>query len=105
MPTKDTQSRIDESGNGARAGVERSEPGGRAQLGAGAARRTPGSAPVGELLPAVRDRLSDELIDKYFTNTASRIKGVEPFARDVVWGLGEVVVIGLGLSVKSDPFV
>src|SRR6187200_1109939 len=64
MPTEDTHSRIDATEKGARAGVERSEPGGRAELSAGAPRRAPGSVPRGELPPAVRDRLSDELIDE-----------------------------------------
>src|SRR6187200_1289057 len=64
MPTEDTHSRIDATEKGARAGVERSEPGGRAELSAGAPRRAPGSVPGGELPPAVRDRLSDELIDE-----------------------------------------
>src|SRR4051812_39036626 len=64
MPTKDTQSRIDVKENGARAGVERSEPGGRAGLNAGAGRCPPGALRVGELPPGVRDRLSDELINE-----------------------------------------
>ena len=76
MPTKDTQSRIDRNQNGARADVERSEPGGRAELNAGAARRAP--VPVGELSPGVRDRLSDELIDELLAGARSEEELVGP---------------------------
>jgi putative transposase len=78
MPTKDTQSRIDVTENGARAGVERSEPGGRAELSAGAARRAPGSVPVDELPPGVRDRLSDELIDELLAGARTEEELVGP---------------------------
>jgi putative transposase len=61
MPTTKTQSRIEVKEP--RAGVERSEPGGRAQRDAGAARPLEGP-PLAELAPEVRDRLSDELIDE-----------------------------------------
>jgi putative transposase len=77
MPTKDTQSRIDVRENGARAGVERSEPGGRAELSAGAARRVPGM-PADELPPGVRDRLSDELIDELLAGARSEEELVGP---------------------------
>jgi putative transposase len=60
MPTtKESQTRIEVKGP--RAGVERSEPGGRARRDSGAA-RAPGGPPLSELSPEVRDRLSDELI-------------------------------------------
>jgi hypothetical protein len=62
MPTKNHISRIEEME--ARAGVERSEPGGRAELSAGAARSAgplPG-LPGGGLVE--RPELSDELIDE-----------------------------------------
>src|SRR6478609_5782306 len=78
MPRKDTHSRIDVKENGARAGVERSEPGGRAELSAGAPRRAPGSVPVGELSPGVRDRLSDELIDELLAGARSEEELVGP---------------------------
>src|SRR5918911_3591053 len=78
MPTKDTHSRIDLRDNGARAGVERSEPGGRAQLSAGAARRARGAAPVDELPPGVRDRLSDELIDELLAGARTEEELVGP---------------------------
>jgi putative transposase len=78
MPTNDTRSRIDVKENGARAGVERSEPGGRAELSAGAPRRAPGSVPVGELPPGVRDRLSDELIDELLAGARSEEELVGP---------------------------
>src|SRR5688572_32421987 len=62
MPsTKETQTRIDVKEP--RAGVERSEPGGRAQRDAGAV-RSPGDPALAELPADVRDRLSDELIDE-----------------------------------------
>jgi putative transposase len=61
MPTTKTQSRIEVKES--RAGVERSEPGGRAQRDAGAARPLEGP-PLAEFAPEVRDRLSDELIDE-----------------------------------------
>ena len=62
MPTtKETQNRIDVKE--LRAGVERSEPGGRAQRDAGAA-RAPDAPALAELPAEVRDRLSDELIDE-----------------------------------------
>ena len=64
MPTKDTHSRIDEKENGARAGVLRGEPGGRAARDAGAPRPARGSDAVDQLAPCVRERLSDELIDE-----------------------------------------
>ena len=78
MPRKDTHSRIDVKENGARDGVERSEPAGRAELSAGAARRAPGSVPVGELPPGVRDRLSDELIDELLAGARTEEELVGP---------------------------
>src|SRR3954469_16442127 len=78
MPRKDTHSRIDVKENGARAGVERSEPAGRAELSAGAARRAPGSVPGGELPPGVRDRLSDELIDELLAGARTEEELVGP---------------------------
>ena len=78
MPTKDMHSRIDVKENGARAGVERSEPGGRAELSAGAPRRASGPVPVDELPPAVRDRLSDDLIDELLAGARSEEEIVGP---------------------------
>ena len=78
MPTEDTHSRIDVKENGARAGVERSEPGGRAELSAGAARRAPGSVSLDELPPGVRDRLSDELIDELLAGARTEEELVGP---------------------------
>src|SRR6188472_2391625 len=78
MPRKDTHSRIDVKENGARAGGERSEPAGRAELSAGAARRAPGSVPLGELPAGVRERLSDELIDELLAGARSEEEIVGP---------------------------
>jgi putative transposase len=78
MPAKDTHSRIDANENGARAGVERSEPGGRAELSAGARRRAPGPVPVDELPPAVRERLPDELIDELLAGARTEEEIVGP---------------------------
>ena len=62
MPTsKQRQTRI--VVKGARAGVERGEPGGRAQRGGGAAGPLGGPSLVG-LEPEVRDRLRVELVDE-----------------------------------------
>src|SRR5215218_2437628 len=76
MPTKDTQN-IEASERGPRAGVSRSEPGGRAQRGARAA-RAPGGPPLAELPPEVRDRLSDELIDELLAGARSEEEIVGP---------------------------
>ena len=78
MPTKDTNCGIDAKDIGARAGVERSEPGGRAELSAGAARRAPGPGSIDELPPAVGDRLSDELIDELLAGARSEAELVGP---------------------------
>jgi hypothetical protein len=77
MPTKDTQSRIDVEEARGRAGVERSEPGGRAQRDVGAARRL-GGPPLAELAPEVRDRLSDELIDELLAGARTEEEIVGP---------------------------
>src|SRR5215213_6186820 len=76
MPTKDTQN-IEASERGPRAGVSRSEPGGRAQRGAGAA-RVPERPPLAELAREVRDRLSDELIDELLAGARSEEEIVGP---------------------------
>src|SRR5204863_8225608 len=78
MPTKETQSRIDVSESPGRAGVERSEPGGRAERDVGAARRPLGSLPVDELPLAVRDRLGDELVDELLAGARSEEEIVGP---------------------------
>ena len=78
MPTEDTQTRIDVKDDGARAGVERGEPGGRAARDAGATRRSPGSVAVDELAPGVRDRLSDELIDELLAGARTEEEIVGP---------------------------
>jgi putative transposase len=78
MPTKESQSRIDIEESGARAGVERSEPGGRAKRDAGAARLPRGSLPVDELPEGVRDRLSDELVDELLAGARSEEEIVGP---------------------------
>jgi putative transposase len=76
MPTtKETQTGID--GKEPRAGGERSEPGGRAQRDAGAARPPLGPPPAG-LPPEVRDRLSDELIDELLAGARSEEEIVGP---------------------------
>src|SRR5213595_1570083 len=76
MPTKDTQN-IEANERGPRAGVSRSEPGGRAQRGAGAA-RAPDGPPLGELSPEVRDRLSDEVIDELLAGARTEQEIVGP---------------------------
>jgi putative transposase len=76
MPTKDTQN-IEESERGPRAGVSRSEPGGRAQRGAGAARASEGP-PLAELPPELRDRLSDEVIDELLAGARTEEEIVGP---------------------------
>jgi putative transposase len=76
MPTtKETQTRIEVSGP--RAGVERSEPGGRAARDAGAA-RAPEGPPLAGLPPEVRDRLSDELIDELLAGARTEEEIVGP---------------------------
>src|ERR671923_1138003 len=76
MPTtKETQTRIDVKE--ARSGGERSEPGGRAQRDAGAA-RPPEGAPLAELASGVRDRLGDELIDELLAGARSEEEIVGP---------------------------
>jgi len=76
MPTnEETQTRIDV--RGARAGVERSEPGGRAQRDAGATR--PPRGPVPEGVPAdVRELLPDELVDELLAGAQSEEEIVGP---------------------------
>jgi hypothetical protein len=76
MPTtKETQTRVDVKDP--RAGVERSEPGGRAQRDAGAARPLEGPA-LAELPGEVRDRLSDELIDELLAGARTEEEIVGP---------------------------
>jgi putative transposase len=76
MPTKDTQI-IEASERGPRAGVSRSEPGGRAQRGASAA-RAPEGPPLAELSPEVRDRLSDQVIDELLAGVRTEEEIVGP---------------------------
>ncbi len=77
MPTtKETQRRIDVKE--ARAGGERSEPGGRAQRDAGAARSPDGHRPPAELAAEVCDRLSDELIDELLAGARTEEQIVGP---------------------------
>jgi putative transposase len=79
MPTtKNTHSRIDAMDDGARAGVERGEPGGRAVRDAGARRSRPGSVAGDELPAGVRDRLSDELIDELLAGARTEEEIVGP---------------------------
>jgi transposase-like protein len=78
MPTKETHSRVDVKEGRGRAGVERSEPGGRAERDVGAARRPPGSLPIDELPPDVRDRLSDEIVDELLAGARSEQELVGP---------------------------
>jgi putative transposase len=76
MPTtKETQTRFDVEE--LRAGVERSEPGGRAQRDAGAARSPQDPSPA-ELPLEVRDRLSDELIDELLAGAQTEEEIVGP---------------------------
>src|SRR3954463_11143687 len=76
MPTEDTHSRIDVKDDGARAGVERGEPGGRGARDAGAPRAPRGSV-ADELSPGLRGRLSggvgDQLLDG--ARTAGEVVG------------------------------
>jgi putative transposase len=76
MPTEDTHNRIDVKQG--RAGGERGEPGGRAARDAGAPRPPRGSVPVDELLPGVRDRLSDELVDELLAGARTEEEIVGP---------------------------
>src|SRR5215208_4537842 len=78
MPTEETQSRIDVKQGPGRAGVEFSEPGGRAERDAGAARRPPGVVPAGEFPEEVRDLLSDELVDELLAGARSEEEIVGP---------------------------
>ena len=78
MPTKDTHSRIDVKDDGAFAGVERGEPGGRAARDARALHPRRGSVPVEELPVGVRDRLSDELIDELLAGARTEEEIVGP---------------------------
>jgi putative transposase len=73
--TKGSQTSIEVKGP--RAGVERSEPGGRAQRDSGAA-RPPEGRPLPELPPEVRDRLSDELIDELLAGARTEEEIVGP---------------------------
>ena len=76
MPTtKETQTRL--GVKGPRAGVERSEPGGRAQRDTGAA-RPPAGPPLAELPLEVRDRLSDELVDELLAGARTEEEIVGP---------------------------
>src|SRR5436190_12045275 len=76
MATKDAQD-IEASERGPRAGVSRSEPGGRAQRGAGAA-RAPERPPLAELPPEVGDRLSDQVIDELLAGARTEEEIVGP---------------------------
>src|ERR671932_328433 len=75
MPSS-SQSRSQEPS--VRAGVERSEPGGRAERDAGAARPSSGAVAVEELPVEVRDRLSDELIDELLAGARTEEEIVGP---------------------------
>src|SRR5436190_22491280 len=77
MPTRESTSRIGVREGRGRAGVERSEPGGRGQGDGGAPRRLEGP-PVAELRPEVRDRLGDELIDELLAGARSEEEIVGP---------------------------
>ena len=74
MPTKRSQSTIQEPGRG---GGEAGEPVGRAGRDAGAA-RAPEGPPVVELSPEVRDRLGDELIDELLAGARTEEEVVGP---------------------------
>src|SRR3954454_20988169 len=77
MPTEDTHSRIDVKDDGARAGVERGEPGGRGARDAGAPRAPRGSV-ADELSPGLRDRLSDGLVDELLAGARTEEEIVGP---------------------------
>jgi putative transposase len=62
--------------SGGRAGVSRSEPGGRAQRNAGV--RPSGGAVVDDVAPEIRERLSDELIDELLAGARSEEEIVGP---------------------------
>src|SRR3954453_4765441 len=88
MPTEDTHSRIDVKDDGARAGVERGEPGGGRGGGRGApggggareavARRAPRGSVADELSPGLRDRLSDGLVDELLAGARTEEEIVGP---------------------------
>jgi putative transposase len=78
MSTEETHSRINVKDDGAFAGVERGEPGGRAARDAGAARRAREAVAGAELPPGVRDRLSDELIDELLAGARTEEEIVGP---------------------------
>jgi putative transposase len=65
-----------QAAGGVSAGGERSEPGGRAERPAGAAR--PPRRSLAELAPEVRDRLSDELIDELLAGARTEEEIVGP---------------------------
>src|SRR3954467_3008208 len=77
MPTEDTHSRIDVKDDGARAGVERGEPGGRGARDAGAPRAPRGSVAC-RLSPGLRDRLSDGLVDELLAGARTEEEIVGP---------------------------
>jgi putative transposase len=68
---------IDATAGAGSAGGERSEPGGRAQRAAGAA-RPPGGPAAGGLPPGVRERLSDVVIDELLAGAHSEEEIVGP---------------------------
>ena len=78
MPTEDTHSRIDVKDDGARAGVERGEPGGRGARDVGAPRLARGSVSLDELAPEVRERLSDGLVDELLAGARTEEEIVGP---------------------------
>jgi putative transposase len=72
-----SRAELDETVDPASAGGERSEPGGRAERPAGAARPRQGP-PVVELPPEARERLSDELIDELLAGARTEEEIVGP---------------------------
>src|SRR3954452_23838540 len=75
LMSTNTKTAIEREGR-PRAGVSRSEPGGRAQRDAGGARAA--GAPVEQLPDEVRERLSDELIDELLAGARSEEEIVGP---------------------------
>jgi hypothetical protein len=109
MPTMETHSRIDGKDDGAFAGVERGEPGGRgARCRRGAARA--GGRGGSELPRGVGDRLSDELIDELLAGarTEEEIVGPGGLLADLTRRLVERAMSGeltehLGFELDEEP--
>jgi putative transposase len=113
MSTKNTRSRIEIEEMEGRAGVERSEPGGRAELNAGARAAAGGHPPLPGLPgggPVERPGLSDELIDELLAGarTAEEIAGPDGLLRQLTRRLLERALQAeltehLGYELHAEP--